>query len=780
MEERTLKTLEYFKIREMLAGCCVSEPGRKLAENIVPMTDYTLIQNALEETECAESILIRRGSSPVEPFDDPKELVKRARIGSRLSMKELLMAARFLNSSRRTASALDSDEENRITWLARTISSLRPLEEEIFRAVISEDEMHDSASPALYQIRRQIRGCHERIKDKLNSYIKKPELNKYLQDALITVRGDRYVIPVKAEFKGSVSGIVHDQSASGATLFIEPMAVVEINNELRILIAKEHDEMERILQAFSAQIRESADIFEGNLSSLISLDFIFARAKLSVSLKCVRPIINEKGYINIKNGRHPLINKDKVVPINVWLGGDFTVLLITGPNTGGKTVTLKIIGLFTLMAQSGLNVPADWGTELSVFDGVFADIGDEQSIEQSLSTFSSHMTNIARIMNNITPDSLVLFDELGAGTDPNEGASLAIAILEDIINTGARAAATTHYSELKAYSMTADKMENASVEFDAVSLKPTYKLNVGIPGMSNALAVSERLGLDSRLIQRAGELLKGERVRFENVLSRAEEHRKEAQQEWERAFAENEHARAERTKAQRLREELEKQSQSILAKARKEARDIIEAADRQAEECIRELKALRDNASDEALIKMQTKRKALKAGLANEEEKRSKPGEKVDAAHINPGKTVFINSIGQNAVVQTRPNSKGEVRVQAGVIQMNVKLEDISHAEKKEQKPLNTSRAVRSAPSVSASLDVRGQTVDEACMYVDRYLDQAYLAHLNEVIIIHGKGTGALRSGIVSFLKGHPRVKEQRPGRYGEGENGVTVVTLRQ
>ena len=695
-------------------------------------------------------------------------------------MKELLLAARFLNSSRRTAAALESDEDNRIAWLARSIYPMRSLEEEIFKAIVSEDEMHDGASAALYQIRKQIRSCHDRIREKLNAYIKKPELNKYLQDAIITVRGDRYVIPVKAENKGRVGGIVHDQSSSGATLFIEPMAVVEINNELRILISKEHEEIERILQVFSEQIRLNADAMEGNLSALISLDYIFARAKLSVQLKCVRPEINQKGYINIKNGRHPLIDKNKVVPINVWLGDEFTVLLITGPNTGGKTVTLKIIGLFCLMAQSGLNVPADIGTQLSVFDGIFADIGDEQSIEQSLSTFSSHMTNIARIMKEVTPRSLVLFDELGAGTDPNEGASLAIAILEDIISIGARAAATTHYSELKAYSMTAQKMENASVEFDAVSLKPTYKLNVGVPGMSNALAISERLGLDSRLVNRARELLKAERVRFENVLLKAEEHRRETQRELENALAEKQAAQAERTKAEQLREDLERQKSGILQKAREEARRLIEEADKKAAQYIEELKALKENASDEALIKMQTKRKALKSST---EEKISTPrraGDGIKKEQIRVGETVFVHSIGQNAIVQALPNSKGEIKVQAGILQMNVKAEDVSPAEAPVKPRVNSSRVVRQSPQVSSSLDVRGQTVDEACIYIDRYLDEAYMAHLNEVTIIHGKGTGALRSGVMKYLKGHPRVKDQRPGRYGEGEMGVTVVTLKQ
>lgn len=780
MDERALKTLEYYKIRNMLADCCVSEPGRRLAENMLPLTDCKLVQDALEETQCAESVILRRGSSPVEPFDNPEELLKRARLGAVLSMKELLLAARFLNSSRRTAVSLESEEKNCITWLAGAIYSLRPLEEEIFKAIASEDEMYDGASAALYQIRRQIRSCHERIREKLNSYIKKPELNKYLQDAIITVRGDRYVLPVKAENKGKVSGIVHDQSSSGATLFIEPMAVVEINNELRVLVSKEREEIERILRMLSEQIGQSADIIEGNLSALISLDFIFARAKLSVQLKCVRPEINERGYINIKNGRHPLIDNNKVVPINVWLGEKFNVLLITGPNTGGKTVTLKIIGLFCLMAQSGLNVPADAGTELGVFDGVFADIGDEQSIEQSLSTFSSHMTNISRIMKEITPNSLVLFDELGAGTDPNEGASLAIAILEEIISLGARAAATTHYSELKAYSMTAQQMENASVEFDAVSLRPTYKLNVGVPGMSNALAISERLGLEPRLIQRAKELLKAERVRFENVLLKAEEHLKEAQGAQERALIEKQGAQAERLKAQQLREELERQKEAILNKAREEARKLIEEADKKAAQYIDELKELKNNASDEALIKMQTKRKALKSGLEAPELKRSRQGNGVKKEALRVGETVYVHSIAQNAIVQTLPNAKGEIRVQAGILQMNVKLEDVSPAEAPAKAPVNTSRAVRGSLSVSSSLDVRGQTVDEACMYIDRYLDEAYMAHLNEVTIIHGKGTGALRSGVMKYLKGHPRVKEQRPGRYGEGEAGVTIVTLRQ
>ena len=717
MDKRALKTLEYDKIRAMLADCCVSEPGRVMAEGLLPLEDYTAVEKALEETQCAESIILRKGTSPVEPFDNPEELIKRARIGAALSMKELLLAARFLNSSRRTAAALETEEDTPVSWLAGAIYPLRQLEEEIFRIIISEDEMHDGASNALYQIRRQIRSCHERIREKLNSYIKKPELNKYLQDAIITMRGDRYVLPVKAENKGRVSGIVHDQSSSGATLFIEPMAVVEINNELRMLTAREHEEMERILQELSRQVKESADVIEGNLNALISLDFIFARAKLSVQLKCVRPQMNERGYVNIKNGRHPLIDKNKVVPVSVWLGDKFTVLLITGPNTGGKTVTLKIIGLFCLMAQSGLNVPADTGTQLSVFDNIFADIGDEQSIEQSLSTFSSHMSNISRIMKEITPRSLALFDELGAGTDPNEGASLAI---------------------------------------------------------------SERLGLEPRLVQRARELLKAERVRFENVLLKAEEHLKEAQREQEEAALEKERAREERFEAEQFKAQLEKQKEKILAQARSEAAKIIEEADKKAKECIDELKALMDGANDQALIKMQTKRRALKADLDKKDYNRPKAGGNIKKEQLRVGETVFVHSLGQNAIVQSLPNAKGEIKVQAGILQMNVKLEDVSPAEAQAKAPVNTSRAVRGNLSVSTSLDVRGQTVDEACMYIDRYLDEAYMAHLNEVTIIHGKGTGALRSGIMKYLKGHPRVKEQRPGRYGEGEAGVTIVTLKQ
>ncbi|MBS6475540.1 MAG: endonuclease MutS2 [Clostridiales bacterium] len=787
MDEKSLRILEYHKIKQMLSEMCVSETGREKVKAMLPFSELSQVKTALMQTQQAEEVLFQRGSSPVEPFDDVRAQAARAALGSVLSMADLLRVARFMKCVRRVCRALDREEEplpDSVFSVAALLTPTREQEEEIFRCIVSEDEMADTASSELALLRRKIRSGHEKIKEKLNSYIRKPELAKLLQDPIITVRGDRYVIPVKSENRAGVPGIVHDQSSSGATVFIEPMAVVEINNELRLLAAKEKEEIERILAALSAEVQALSEIIMQNGAYMAELDFIFAKAKLSREMRAVMPVMNDKGYLHIKRGRHPLIPSAKVVPLDVWLGDRFTVLLITGPNTGGKTVTLKTIGLFSLMAQSGLQVPADEGTELTVFDSIFADIGDEQSIEQSLSTFSSHMTNIARIMQAVTDRSLVLFDELGAGTDPNEGAALAMAILERLRISQVRTVATTHYSELKAYSLTTEGIENASVEFDAKTLAPTYKLAVGIPGMSNALLISERLGLEKRLVERARELMSGERVRFESVLEKAEQHRRQAEEENERANQLRRETERIKSETAQMQAELEQQRQQILEKAKKEAAKLLQQADQKAQEYIDELKQMKEGCNDEALIKMQTKRKAMREELAQANAQKLGSERKVGEpapAEVRVGQTVFVHSLSQNAVVQSVPNAKGEIKVQAGILQMNVPLSGVSLVQENEKSNKKSTRSavIRAASSVPLSIDVRGMMVEEANLYVDRYLDEVSLAHYNEVTIIHGKGTGALRAGIMQFLKGHPRVASFRAGRYGEGELGVTVVTMK-
>jgi len=782
MNTKTLHILEYDKIKHMLSQKCVSDGGREHVETMIPETEIDKVIGLLALTQQAENYLFSVGNSPISSFDDVIPSVKRSMLGSTLTMGELLKIANFLSRSAKLKRALDKQEpeEGSIYEIASGISDFAYVENEIFRCIISPDEMHDNASSALADIRRKIRYSNEKIREKLNNYLRNPELAKLLQDPIVTMRGDRYVLPVKCENKSSVQGIVHDQSASGATLFIEPIAVVELNNELRLLSLKEKEEIERIIAQLSAQVATYGDAICDAYKIMCMLDFIFAKAKLSRDMRATAPTINDKQYINIKNGRHPLLKTDKVVPCNVWLGDEFSVLLITGPNTGGKTVTLKTIGLFQLMVQSGLHIPCDVGTQMSVFNGIYADIGDEQSIEQSLSTFSSHMTNIADILNNINSRSLVLFDELGAGTDPNEGASLAIAILEKLIRMKTRTVATTHYSELKAFSFSQEGIENASVEFDSATLRPTYKLLVGIPGASNAFMISGRLGLQRSIIERAEELMSGEQTRFENVLQKAQEHKRLAQEEYLRAQQlrlETENILAETDK---LKKELKAKEDEIIKKAQNAAKKILQDADKEAAEYIDQMKQLKDSCNDEALIKMQKMHKNMKNSLIDKQVIHAdNEREAIKKSQIVPGLMVYVKSLAQNAIVRTAPNSKDEVRVQAGILQMDIKIDDIAVVEQTVTTSKVKTKVTRSASSVGLSLDVRGKTVDEAMLDIDRYLEEAAFVGYKEVTIIHGKGTGALRSGIQQELKKHPRVKSFRNGKYGEGEMGVTVVELK-
>ena len=535
MKERTLRVLEFTKIRDRLASKAMTDMGRERCEALVPSSNMTEIQRMQAETEEATVILQYVGASPLVPFSDVRASLTLAEKGATLSPKALLEVAALMQSARAARKTLDTERDNTpiLKELAQRLSTLHNVEQDITNAIISEDEIADRASNELMDIRRHLRGANERIKEKLNQMIRSSAFQKYLQDPIVTMRNDRYCLPVKAEYRGSVPGLVHDQSSTGATLFIEPMAAVEMGNELKTWAAKEKQEIERILSALSAEIAPYADQLRETVETLAELDYIFAKGMLSREMNAVSPKLNQNGYINIIRGRHPLIDREKVVPSNLWMGKDFTSLIITGPNTGGKTVTLKTVGLLTLMAQAGLQVPADLGTELAVFEQVFADIGDEQSIEQSLSTFSGHMTTIVSIMHEVTPDDLVLFDELGAGTDPTEGAALAQAILQRLLNIRVRTLATTHYSELKAFALSTKGVENASVEFDVETLRPTYRLSIGVPGKSNAFEISRRLGLPENLIDDAKKLLSSDSVRFEDVIANAEYHRQVAERERE-------------------------------------------------------------------------------------------------------------------------------------------------------------------------------------------------------------------------------------------------------
>ena len=795
MLERTLRVLEFNKIKEMMKPLALSDSARELIDALEPTSDLATAQLWQQETEEASVILTYVGSHPMTGFEDVRPYLRLAEIGSALSMKALLEVAAFMRAGRVARSALVTERDNTpyITQLASGLNSFRQLEEDIEAAIISEDEMSDHASPELYDLRRKIRTANDKIRERLNSYIHNPNTQKYLQDFIITVRNGRYVIPVKAECRGAVPGLIHDQSATGATLFIEPMAIVEINNDLKELMGKEKQEIERILMSFTQQIAPECDSLRSNLTILSQLDFAFAKAQLSRSMRGVQPKLNDRGYLRIIRGRHPLLDPEKVVPSDIWLGAEFTTLVITGPNTGGKTVTLKTVGLFTLMAQAGLQVPAELGTELSVFDSVFADIGDEQSIEQSLSTFSSHMTNIVSILRDVTPDSLVMFDELGAGTDPTEGAALAMAILDTLLEQRVRTMATTHYSELKEYALSHPGVENASVEFNVQTLRPTYRLSIGIPGKSNAFEISRKLGLPEEIIEEASRRLSRDQVRFEDVISNAESQRQIAERERELAQQAREEMQRLRDETDRQRQELERQRESMLRKAREDARRVLQSAQRESEQIISELKRQRaagaGNIKEHELAAMRGKLQSGLDAMSAMGEQPADAGKPLTSVKI--GDYVEITHLGTSGTVASLPDQKGEVQVQAGPLKLKVPLKSLRAAKppKKEKSKwtpaLGKDSSKASAAvnirdrSVATEIDVRGMNLEEAILAVDLYLDNAALQSLVEVYIIHGKGTGVLRAGIQDHLRRHPLVKSFRLGKYGEGEDGVTVVTLK-
>ncbi len=628
-----------------------------------------------------------------------------------------------------------------------------------------------------------MRLANEKVREKLNSMIRSTAYQKYLQEPIITIRNGRFVIPVKQEYRQQVPGLIHDQSSSGATLFIEPSAVVELGNEYKKLLAEEADEIERILTELTAMLAPYADEIREDLNIMGQIDLVFAKAKLSRELNAVMPRLNRNNYVRIVRGRHPLIPADKVVPIDIWIGRDYRSLIITGPNTGGKTVTLKIVGLFALMVQSGIFVPANEGSEFPVFEHIYADIGDEQSIEQSLSTFSSHMKNIVGILDKADENSLVLLDELGAGTDPIEGAALAMSILEELNDRHCICVSTTHYSEIKAFAMTHEGMENASMEFDIDRLCPTYRLYIGIPGKSNAFEISSRLGLPNSIIDKAKGFLKGEDVRFEDIISSAQSQHRIAEEE--RKMAEEARAELEklRADAERERRKLDEDRNRLQAKAKEDAKRIVADTKREMEKLIVEIRSIKDIDRSAADRVIQAARDTLRATetAVNEKEAIKKEDNTKPPKTVRAGDTVNIVTLDQKATVLSAPDSKGEVMVQAGVMKLNVKLKDIRLIEeKKAAAPTSGKFGLGAGKQVGLELDVRGMLVDEANIMVDRYLDDAYNAGLSEVNIIHGKGTGALRAGVQAFLKRHPLVKGYRMGSYGEGDAGVTVVTLKK
>ena len=784
MKERTLRVLEFTRIRELLAEGALTPAGAEKCRQLEPADELTAVQALQAETEEATVILQYAGGHPMIAFPDVKPALVICEKGGSLSAGMLLNVAELLRASRAAQDALVTERENTPLLRAKAegLFVSRSIEKDITDAIISEDEIADRASSELMNIRRHLRGAQDRIRDKLNQMIHSATLQKALQDPIITVRNNRYVLPVKAEYRSMVQGLVHDQSSSGATLFIEPMAAVEMGNELKQWELKEQQEIARILAALSAEVAPYAAAIAETQEQLAELDFIFAKGLLSRRFFCVSPKMNNEGRLKIIRGRHPLIDPEKVVPSTIWLGEEFTSLIITGPNTGGKTVTLKTVGLFTLMAQAGLQVPADPGTELAVFEQVFADIGDEQSIEQSLSTFSGHMTNIVEIMHEVTPRDLVLFDELGAGTDPTEGAALAQSILTRLLHIKVRTLATTHYSELKAFALTTQGVENASVEFDVETLRPTYRLSIGVPGKSNAFEISRRLGLPENLIDAARKLLSGNAIRFEDVIANAEYHRQVAEKERQLADEANRETIRLRNEAEQLRKEMEQKREQALRKAREDAKHIVDQARRESESVIAELKKMKKNAaSGDASVndlrrRLDKESDALAEGLGRGETDGGEAPKTVKA-----GDQVKILTLGVEGTVLAPPDEKGEVRLQAGMMKFTAELSQlrlIRQAPAKEKTTVKAKTGMMTR-TVKSECDVRGMNLEEALDAVSLYLDEAVLAGLNEVYVIHGKGTGILRAGIQQDLRKNKHVKSFRRGMYGEGEDGVTVVTLK-
>lgn len=786
MEQKTLKTLEYDKIIAELtlrASCCVS---RELCESLSPYESFEEMREALSATVQADEIYQRTGYSPVGDFPDIRSSLKRIHAVLFLPIPEILAVGSALRCVRECRNALVKPTTGeKLLSLAHLLITNDYIEDEIARCILNEDELADSASPELARIRKQMRIINDRVREKLNTIIHSQSYQKYLQEPIITMRNGRYVVPVKAENRTVIPGLVHDQSGSGQTLFIEPAAVVELGNELKKLKADELAEIERILANLTSMIAPFANDLYNNLLTLGEIDFAFAKAKLAKQMHAYAPKITNDGKIKIVKGRHPLIPANKVVPIDMWIGGDFNTLIITGPNTGGKTVTIKTVGLFTLLAMSGLFVPAGEGTSISFFRNVFADIGDEQSIEQSLSTFSSHMKNIVHILCESKFDSketLILLDELGAGTDPIEGAALAMSILETLHERGCTTFATTHYSEIKAFALSHNGMENASMEFDINTLSPTYRLFIGIPGKSNAFEISSKLGLSDGIIEKARKFLNDEDVKFEDILTSADASRKIAEQERELAAQAREELYALRAQAQEQRLKFEQEVEKNKTKAKEEARRIIAQAKAQSESIIAELRKIKATNSSDVERGIQTARDKLRK---QESEYANKMPDNAELYTGEPpktvkvGQTVKVLSVNKTATVLSVPDSKGEVFVQVGIIKMNVKLADIRLSDEKK----SSSKGSSSTPkrkSVALELDIRGKLVDEAIPIVDIYLDDAQMAGLSEVSIIHGKGTGALRAGIQAHLKHHKRVESFRMGSYGQGDAGVTVITLKK
>ena len=797
MNQKVLKTLEYNKIITQLTSYAASTPGKLLCQNLLPMSDYHEIVQAQTETSDALTRVRMKGSLSLSGVRDVRDSLKRLEIGSALGIPELLSISSLLTVAAR-AKAYGQHEESEefpddsLDSMFRSLEPVTSVNNEIKRCILSEDEISDNASPGLHKVRRSMHGINDRIHTQLNSILN--SYRSYLQDAVITMRDGRYCLPVKAEYKSQVNGMVHDQSSTGSTLFIEPMAVIQLNNELRTLEIQEQKEIEAVLADLSGQLMPYTEELAIDLQILSHLDFIFAKAALSRHFKCSEPKFNTEGRIHIKDGRHPLLDPQKVVPITVWLGTDFDLLMVTGPNTGGKTVSLKTVGLFTLMGQAGLHIPAFEGSELAVFEEVFADIGDEQSIEQSLSTFSAHMTNIVHILNQADSHSLCLFDELCSGTDPTEGAALAIAILNFLHNMKCRTMATTHYSELKIYALSTPGVENACCEFDVATLRPTYRLLIGIPGKSNAFAISKKLGLPDYIIDDAKTHLESEDETFEDVISRLEENRVTIEKE--RAEIESYKAEIARLKSglEKKEERFDERKDKMIRKANEEAQQILREAKETADRTIKNINKLAASsgidtkALEAERTKLRDSLKKVEGGLSLKQETK-KPHKAINPKTLKLGDGVRVLSMNLNGTVSSLPDAQGNVFVQMGILRSKVNISDLELLQEnsvsgpglESRKKGSGSSNIKMSKSfgISPEINVLGMTVDEAVAQLDKYLDDAYIAHLPQVRIVHGKGTGALRAGIHKHLKRLKYIKEFHLGGFGEGDAGVTIVVFK-
>ena len=793
MNKKVLHTLEYDKIINKLETLAASPVGKEYCKKLLPKTDREEIENNQRETSDALTHILTQGEISFSGISDIRASLKRLEIGSILSISELLAISGLLNTAGRIKNffrqSLNDNEEtgDSLNERYQLIEPLFPLMQEIKRCIIDENEVADDASPGLMQIRRKLKTAGDRIHEQLGTILSGNSRNM-LQDAIITMRNGRYCLPVKAEYRSSFQGMLHDQSATGSTLFIEPASVVKLNNEIRELEINEQQEIEKILADLSNQAAEQSFFIEQDFNVLSELDFIFAKAMLSKQMRGTRPNFPTENYIDIKKGRHPLIDKSVVVPIDINIGKDFSLLIVTGPNTGGKTVSLKTVGLFTLMGQAGLHIPAFDGSSLRIFNEVYADIGDEQSIEQSLSTFSSHMVNTVSILDKADDESLVLFDELGAGTDPVEGAALATAILSNLHKRNTTVMATTHYSELKLYALTTPDVENACCEFDVTTLKPTYRLLIGVPGKSNAFAISGRLGLSNDIIEDAKTHVSSDAKQFEDVISNLEKTRLQLEKEQAKISENRKEISALKKELKEKTEKLENSKERIIQNANSEAAKILEEAKEFADETIR--KYTKWAQSDSHIREMEAERANLRDRLNDNRSKikvqpQKQKAKTIKKSDIMIGADIRILSLNSNGTISTLPNEKGELFVQAGLLKTKVNINDIELIEKPKEKPEKKKNSgsgsirMSKASSIHQEINLIGMTVDEAMTVLGKYLDDAYLAHMSQATIIHGRGTGALRNAVHSHLKRTKYVKSFRLGEFGEGDMGVTIVEFK-